>query len=108
MYGQVPTINKSHFRVLESAGSAFQGRASRRQVRLFFQGQNGPSADLLIYRPIKNQKPPTLLALNFWGNHSVVADPAIELSQSWMESGKNIFIDLSCVQNHRAKESMRL
>jgi hypothetical protein len=53
------------------------------------------------------RRPPVILGLNFWGNHTVCSDPDIQLSRRWVESGRNPFIDLSCVVDHRATEGCR-
>ena len=63
---------------------------------------------LLVYIPRDAKGPvPAILGINFWGNHTIAPDPGIQLSGNWFESGKNPFIDLSCVEDHRATESCR-
>jgi len=108
MYGTVPVVQGLRFTVLEQEGNAFSGLAVRRQVRLLFKDNSGRlSADLLLYIPRGVRRPPVILGLNFWGNHTVCSDPGIQLSQRWVESGRNPFIDLSCVVDHRATEGCR-
>jgi hypothetical protein len=108
MYGVVPDPRDVRFNILEKDAAAFNGLALRTQVRLLFKGTaNGPSADLLLYTPAHVRRAPAILGLNFWGNHTVCADPGILLSQSWTESGRNGFIDLSCVVDHRATPACR-
>jgi hypothetical protein len=108
MYGVVPDPRDVRFNILEKDAAAFNGLALRTQVRLLFKGTaNGPSADLLLYTPAHVRRAPAILGLNFWGNHTVCADPGILLSQSWTESGPNGFIDLSCVVDHRATPACR-
>jgi len=108
MYGVVPDPCDVRFNILEKDAAAFNGLALRTQVRLLFKGTaNGPSADLLLYTPAHVRRAPAILGLNFWGNHTVCADPGILLSQSWTESGRNGFIDLSCVVDHRATPACR-
>ncbi|MDR3752415.1 MAG: hypothetical protein P4K93_01875 [Terracidiphilus sp.] len=108
MYGTVPVVQGLRSTVLELEGSAFGGLAVRRQVKLLFKGNSdGPSADLLLYLPRHVRRPPVVLGLNFWGNHTVCSEPGIQLSQRWVESGHNPFIDLSCVVDHRATEGCR-
>ena len=108
MYGAVPSAHGLRFAVREQKGSAFGGLALRRQVQLLFKGNaGGPSADLLLYVPKGKERPPVILGLNFWGNHTVCSDPGILLARSWTESGRNPFLDLSCVVDHHATESCR-
>jgi len=108
MYGVVPSAASLRFAVQEWSGNALGGLARRTQVRLLFKGSaNGPSADLLLYTPRKLARAPVILGLNFWGNHTVCADPGILLNRRWVESSHNPFIDLSCVVDHRATEGCR-
>jgi hypothetical protein len=108
MYGAVPSANGMRIEVQEKDGPAFGSIARRTQVRLLFKGNaDGPSADLLLYAPRHVRRSPVILGLNFWGNHTVCSDPGIQLSQRWVESGRNPFIDLSCVVDHHATDGCR-
>jgi hypothetical protein len=108
MYGVSPGASGLRFKVLEKDAVAFNGQALRTQVRLLFKGSSdGPSADLLLYTPAQVRHAPTILGLNFWGNHTVCADPGILLSRGWVETGLNGFVDLSCVADHRATPACR-
>ncbi|HEX4032792.1 MAG TPA: hypothetical protein VHX20_20710 [Terracidiphilus sp.] len=108
MYGIVPTARGLRFDVREKDAPAFNGLALRTQVKLLFKGTaDGPSADLLLYTPRQTHPAPAILGLNFWGNHTVCADPGIYLSKSWVETGLNSFIDLSCVVDHHATPACR-
>jgi hypothetical protein len=53
MHGHSPgRPAKMKFDVFENNGSAFDGKAIRRQITIFFTGdRNGPKADLLLYLP---------------------------------------------------------
>jgi hypothetical protein len=108
MYGVSPGASGLRFNVLEKDAVVFNGHALRTQVRLLFKGSSdGPSADLLLYTPAQVRHAPTILGLNFWGNHTVCADPGILLSRGWVETGLNGFVDLSCVADHRATPACR-
>jgi hypothetical protein len=118
MYGRAPSRPKEmNFRQVEAATPALGGAAIRKQVRVSFTGEpGGPGMDLLFYLPhvLPHVPPqaakgpfPAILGMNVWGNHAVAADPGIRLTSSWMESGKNPFIDLSCVAGNRATEACR-
>lgn len=88
MYGCAPRRPASRltFRELEQSDTAFSGRAIRKQIRLYFLGdEKGPHADLLIYLPREQTRPtPLFLSLNFFGNHTVTSDPAVPLSTRWI------------------------
>ena len=110
MHGRMPAPPQSmRFEVFEASSEALQGRATRKQVAIWFSGDSkGPRADLLIYLPKRSRGPvPLILGLNFWGNHAVVADPAVRLSQSYLESGRLVYVDLSMVDDHRANDASR-
>ncbi len=111
MYGHSPDRPAGmRFEVFEENTKALNGKATRRQVAIYFSGKtDGPRMDLLMYIPNRPEgRVPAVLGLNFWGNHTINADPAIRITQSWVESGKgNPYADLSCVVNNRATESCR-
>jgi hypothetical protein len=109
MYGVAPSRSpKQRFEVIEKDGSYFSGLARRRQVRIFFEGDSHSRfMDLLIYLPRHNKPIPVILGINFWGNHTLSPDPDVILSSSYIEDGKNIFMDLSYVHQHRATQACR-
>ncbi|MDP9051521.1 MAG: acetylxylan esterase [Acidobacteriota bacterium] len=109
MYGVAPARSSTQrFEVLEHDGSFFQGAAIRRQIRIYFEGStDGPSVDLLLYLPRQGKPAPVVLGMNFWGNHTICFDPSIRVSRTWVEDGKNPFLDLSCVQDHHATAACR-
>jgi hypothetical protein len=85
-YGRAPDRPaKMHFEVTEKAASALDGKATRRQVTVYFgAGNDGPHMDLLIYLPAGATKPvPLLLNLGFGANASAVDDPGIKLGEIW-------------------------
>jgi len=104
VYGRSPSAPGSlRSEVLESASAALGGRAVREQVRLCFGERGTPRVDLLIYRPAAiDGAVPAFLGLNFFGNHSIHADPGIILSDQWMPDDPN-----HCIEDHRATERSR-
>jgi hypothetical protein len=110
MYGCAPERPKGmRFEVQEQAANALGGKATRKQVTIYFNGDvQGPKTELLIYVPNDTKGPvPAFLAINFWGNQTVNPDPAIRLPASWVESGKYPWVDLSVIKEHRATEASR-
>ncbi len=104
VYGHNPDAPVSlHSEVLESEPAALGGRAVREQVRLHFGPQGGPRLDVLIHRPAASDGAvPAFLGLNFFGNHSIHTDPAIILSDQWMEDDPS-----QGILDHRATEHSR-
>lgn len=108
MYGVMPPPTRPRFVMQERDGDAFGGLAQRMQVKVLFKGDaSGPAGNLLLYIPRKARRAPVILGLNFWGNQAVSPDPVILLNENWVESGKNPFLDLSCVANHRSTQGCR-
>ena len=92
------------FQVASVNQQALGGKATRKEVTVLFNGkEDGPRMSILIYVPAKAAKPvPAFLALNFQGNHSIIDDPGITLSKSWMRPRND-----GSVVNHRATEASR-
>ena len=111
MYGQAPPRPKDmRFEVFDVDKNALNGKATRKQIAVYFNGKaDGPRMDLLMYIPNHLKRAaPAILGLNFWGNHAIHPDPAIRITTSWMESGKgNPYVKLSCVTDHQATEACR-
>ena len=113
MYGQMPPRPKAmRFLVVDNTPNALGEIASRMQVTVLLNGNvNGPSLHLLLYVPNqvlkRGKRAPVIVGLNFWGNETVNADPGILISKRWVESEKNPWVDLSCVQDHRATAACR-
>jgi len=110
VYGRSPAPRKDmHFEVTEVDKKALGGKAVRKQVTVYFSAdESGPQMDILIYLPAKAKGPtPTFLGLNFRGNHSINADPAIKLSTSWMRSGGSGVVDNRAIEQSRGTSSSR-
>lgn len=110
MYGVMPERSAAmKFVVFDKGTEALGGKAIRRQITVLLKGdENGPKFDMLLYIP-KNARGrvPAILGLNFWGNHTVTADPGVKLTAKPVESNKNAYADLSCAKNGHATEACR-
>jgi hypothetical protein len=80
------------FDVFEKSGSAFDGKAIRRQITIFFNGDsNGPKADLLLYLPAAaKSRVPVLLNLSFSANSRTVDDPGVRPGEVWNREHKRV------------------
>ena len=111
VYGRSPgRPEKMHFAVASVDPQALGGRATRKEVAVFFTDKkDGPKMDILIYLPNGAARPvPLFLGLNFNGNHAVHADPAITLSKQWMRAGKDLgIVDNRATEASRGKEAAR-
>lgn len=73
------------FEVFDKATPAFDGKAIRKQVTIYFtKDKAGPQMDLLIYLPPNAGKPvPLLLNLGFSANNTSVNDPNVKVGTMW-------------------------
>lgn len=105
VYGRTPTAPIAiSSEVTSVTNDALDGKAIRKEVTLHFRnGQATAAMNLLIYLPAAASQPvPLFLGLNFYGNHTIHADPAISLSTAWMRDN-----DEQGVRNNRATEASR-
>jgi len=86
-YGRAPGRPAAMtFDVFDKGTPAFDGKALRRQVTVYFSGDKaGPKMDLLLYLPAGAPKPvPLLLNLSFSANSSTVSgDPGVKPGEVW-------------------------
>jgi hypothetical protein len=83
IYGRVPNVARhafANYEVVDEDRHALNGKAIRKQVVASLTGQ---TLTILIYLPVSSKPVPVFLALNFTGNHTILPDPAIRLSDLW-------------------------
>src|SRR5258707_4938966 len=86
-------LPESHFRVFEGPTPAFDGKAIRKQVAIFFSGdEQGPRVDVLMYLPADAQGHPVPVLLNtsFSANSSAVDDPGVKPGEVWGRDKKRV------------------
>ena len=104
VYGRTPaTAITARATVEEETRQALGGAAQRKQVRLELTHAGGTlTLHLLLYLPVHADGPvPVFLGLNFHGNHTVHADPAILLPSGWVPANG------AGVRDHRATDAGR-
>lgn len=80
-YGRMPERPADMiFDVFDKGTPAFEGKALRRQITIYFsKDKNGPKMDLLLYLPSKSAGPvPVLLNAGFSANNLAVGDPGVK------------------------------
>ena len=85
-YGRSPARPAGmSFDLFDKGTPAFDGKALRRQVTIYFSSnKTGPKMDLLVYLPANATKPvPLLLNLSFTANSNAVNDPGIKPGEIW-------------------------
>jgi len=80
------------FNVFDKGTPAFNGKAIRKQVTVFFTKDTSKhKMDLLVYLPANATKPaPLLLVINFNANANAVDDPGVKQGYVWTREGKRI------------------
>ena len=105
VYGRSPDRpEKIKFIVTSIDPSALDGMATRKEVSVYVFG-NGDSLrmDILIYLPNAVPRPvPLFVGLNFFGNHTIIDDPAVTITKSWVRNNKEFGIT-----DNRATEETR-
>ena len=105
VYGKTPSAAvEIESEVTSVDEDALEGKAIRKEITLHFRNAQGEAKlDILLYLPRAHAGPvPIFLGLNFFGNHTIHADPGITLSTAWMPARENIG-----VQDNRATEAAR-
>ncbi len=104
VYGARPgEIALSSYQVIEEDQKALGGKALRKQIKLVFKkGDHYLEAMVLMYLPHHVDRAPLFLGLNFFGNHTVIDDPQVLLTSSWMRNNFKVGI-----KDHKATEDSR-
>jgi len=90
-YGRAPgRPSGMSFDVFDQGSPAFDGKAVRRQVTIYFsKDKTGPKLDLLLYLPANAAKPvPMVLNISFSPNSSTVADSGVRPGEMWNSKEK--------------------
>jgi hypothetical protein len=95
MFGKRPSVapEKIKFEELTSDSNALGGKATRKEIRIYFDAPNQtPKADLLLYIPNDRKGPaPVFVMPNFEGNWATTDDPgvrAFEIDGHYWNAGK--------------------
>ena len=92
-FGKMPPRPSSmSFKVFDKGTPAFNGKAIRKQVTVYFtKDTTVHKMDLLIYLPANMSKPsPLLLNVSFTANSLAVDDPGVKQGEVWTREGKKV------------------
>src|SRR5262245_26045646 len=85
MYGVLPPPLKVEAKVERTDPKAFKGKATLKEITVFFGPPKTPPINLLLVVPNNRQGPaPVFVGMNFCGNHAVVTDPKVRIPTAWM------------------------
>ena len=96
VYGAIPQEKVPvSFKLSEQAEISLSGiPAKREQAKIVFYNKAATDSqvvDLLIYLPVKANKPiPVFLGLNFNGNHTIASDTGVYVTESWVRNNKEL------------------
>ena len=111
VYGKTPDrLAALRFETRSVDTDALGGIATRKEIAVYLtDDDNGPRMDLLLYLPNNRVGPAaTFLALNYYGNHSIHADPGITFSTRWMRNnGEFGIIDNRATEASRGVRASR-
>jgi len=91
-FGKVPDRKNTSFNVFDAGTPAFEGKAVRKQITIYFtEDTSNYKADLLIYLPANIDKPaPLFLKIGFSPNCLTVDDARVRQGMMWNREGKRI------------------
>jgi len=105
VFGHAPD-EKVAMRVEEMSSdtNALGGIAICKQIQIHLSRKGKTvTLGLLIYLPKNTETPaPTFLALNFGGNHTVIDDPEVAITESWVRNNKD-----AGISDNRSNENAR-
>lgn len=95
-FGKMPPRPKDMtFHAFDKGTTAFNGKAIRKQVRVYFKKDTSDhKMDLLIYLPAKATGPvPLLLNISFTAYNQIIDDPGLRIGEIWNKEGKKVKAD---------------
>ncbi len=103
VYGKVPSGTVNIETKLLKENLTLGGKAKMKQVRLTFSNEKGKnSMDILFILPNTDGKKAIFTGLNFYGNHTIINDPNVLITTSWVDNNDNMK-----VTDHKATEASR-
>jgi cyclophilin family peptidyl-prolyl cis-trans isomerase/type 1 glutamine amidotransferase len=91
MYGELPAATKVKAKLQREDKKALGGKAILREISLDVAGPKAPKIHVLLVIPAERTGPaPVFVGMNFSGNHTLLDDPAIALTEAWMYPGAGV------------------
>jgi hypothetical protein len=108
MYGQLPPKPALSAKVVRMDEAALGGKATLSEVTLRFGASEVPPIHLMLVVPNRRTAPaPVVLALNYFGNHTLIQDKNVRLPDNWMPGWGGEEASSAKVVNHHASEAGR-
>lgn len=107
----VPPRTQPVIEVVEAGAKALDGKAIRKQVRIWFAGKKaGPAMNVLLYLPAEAKAPvPVFVGLSFGPNATIHPDPGIILGETWVRDpdDKTKFVKRPVTEDARGRGAGR-
>ncbi|HEY5913647.1 MAG TPA: hypothetical protein VJA21_23920 [Verrucomicrobiae bacterium] len=108
MYGQLPPKPALSAKIERVDAVSFGGKATLSEVTLQVGPPDMPPIHLMVIVPNRRAQPaPVVLALNYFGNHTLVHDKNVRLPENWMPGWGGAEAEGAKVVNNRATEGGR-
>ena len=107
MYGEFPSKPHVSAKVERVDRAALGGKATLSEVTLRFGPPETPPIHLMLIMPNRSARVPVVLALNYYGNHTLVHDKNVRLPDNWMPGWSGEAATAAKVVNNRATEAGR-
>ncbi|MHA4738029.1 alpha/beta hydrolase family protein [Dyadobacter sp. MSC1_007] len=95
-FGKMPPAPKKvQFHVFDKGTPAFNGKAVRKQVRVYLaKDTSNHQMNLAVYLPANAKKPvPLLLNISFVAYNQIIDDPGLLIGEVWNKEGKKVKAD---------------
>src|SRR5690606_23867862 len=101
MFGKsLASFGKLRYKILSSKVDAVEGKATRKEIAIYFSEKSDKHMVMLLYTPNSKKRSPTFLGLNFHGNYTITDEKDIRLPISWVPNVNDI-------KDNKAVESNR-
>ena len=111
MYGRFPgEVITIGFETIETDRKALDDKAIRKNIHIILSnGTDSIRLDMQVFLPSHSNYPaPLFLGLNFNGNHTIVADPTIPVTRSWVRNNSEYnIVDNKATDASRGKAGSR-
>ncbi len=104
IYGSLPhsTLEPIAITLVEQNNSVLNDIAIRKQINIkFVKNNRNLDVNILVYLPKKIKSPHVFIAYNFYGNHTIIKDTSIVLTNSWLKNNK----ELGIIKNYATEKS---
>jgi hypothetical protein len=107
MYGAIPPRpERFEAKIAAQHDDLFGGKATMKVITISTGSSGSPRIDLLVIVPKKRAGPaPAFVAMNFCGNHAVIADSRVPLNRGWLYGSCKGCVDGRATEEARGSQA---